>query len=87
MSRLRALRAAFGIDRQATDIADGLSVAWSRENVGKILSAMKKAGQSYRGPRGVMGPLYNLSRIARRAFAPVVKRPKINGLNGSPDQP
>ncbi len=87
MSRLRALRAAFGFDRHATDIADGLSVAWSRENVGKILSAMKRAGQSYRGPRGVMGPLFNLSRIARRAFAPVAKRAKMNGLNGTPDQP
>ena len=87
MSRLRALRAAFGFDRHATDIADGLSVAWSRENVGKILSAMKRAGQSYRGPRGVMGPLYNLSRVARRAFSSPIKRPKINGLNGAPDQP
>ena len=87
MSRLNALRAAFGFDKQATDIADGLSVAWSRENVGKILSAMKRAGQSYKGPRGVMGPLFNLSRVARRAFFPQIKRTSNNGLNGSPDRP
>ncbi len=87
MSKLRALRAAFGFDRQATDIADGLSVAWSRENVGKILSAMKRAGASYRGPRGVMGPLYNLSRIARRAFAPMMVRNRPDGLTKMPDQP
>lgn len=87
MTRLSALRAAFGFDRQATDIADGLSVAWSRENAGKIMSALRAAGRSYRGPRGVLGPLYNLSRIAKKAFMPQMNRTKINGLNGAPDQP
>ena len=88
MTHLSALRAAFGFDRQATDIADGLSVAWSRENAGKIMSALRAAGRSYRGPRGVLGPLYNLSRIAKRAFAPVAQRSRSAfNLNKFADQP
>jgi hypothetical protein len=87
MTRISALRAAFGWDQAATDLAEHFSSNWSRENVSKVLVALRAAGKSYRGPRGVLGPFFNLSRIAKTVFAPPSRKFRMGGFGNSPEQP
>jgi hypothetical protein len=66
----KPLNFAFGRDKAAIDVANNFSGSYWRGAVQKVMAALATVGSSYRGPRSVLNPGMNLTRVAAPVFNP-----------------
>lgn len=69
MTKEKPLRAAFGRDRFAIDIADNLNLKWCKRNIQRVLAALHVHDFVHKGKLGMMlEPVRAAQRMNGRCF-------------------